>query len=227
MTWLGSYARSSIGAKHIMAVTGLLLLLFAIVHMLGHLQVFGGQDVYNAYAHFLQSLWEVKWPVRAGLLALLAIHAAVAIGLVARNRAARPAGYARYRPVRSSALGRTMIVSGLAVFAFLAFHILHFTAGLLGAEYFHALDPKDRYDAYSMFVRGFQHPAIYGIYLAGIALLAAHLGHGAGSWLQSLGLRHPKYPVDGIGRAIAILLFVGYMAPPTAVLVGLVRLPGA
>ena len=71
MSWFGAYVRSSIGAKHIMAVTGLLLLLFAIVHMLGHLQMFGGQDMYNAYAHFLQELWEVKWPVRAGLLALL------------------------------------------------------------------------------------------------------------------------------------------------------------
>src|SRR3954452_2059496 len=129
MSWPGTYFRSSIGAKHVMAVTGLLLLLFAIVHMLGHLQMFGGQDMYNAYAHFLQELWEVKWPVRAGLLALLVIHMVVAIGLVARNRAARPVGYARYRPVTSSVVGRTMAWTGLAVFAFLAFHILHFTLG--------------------------------------------------------------------------------------------------
>ena len=115
MTWLARYVRSSIGAKHIMAVTGLLLLLFAIVHMIGHLQMFGGQDVYNAYAHFLQSLWEVKWPVRAGLLALLLTHVAVAIALVARNRAARPTRSARYRPVRASAAGRTMIWSGLTL----------------------------------------------------------------------------------------------------------------
>ena len=109
MTWLARYARSSIGAKHIMAVTGLLLLLFAIVHMIGHLQMFGGQDVYNTYAHFLQSLWEVKWPVRAGLLALLGVHAVVAIGLVARNRAARPPGDPRYPPGRAAAKGPTMI----------------------------------------------------------------------------------------------------------------------
>src|SRR5262249_9471396 len=103
VNWFAAYARSSIGAKHIMAVTGLLLFLFAIVHMLGHLQMFGGRDMYNAYAHFLQELWEVKWPVRAGLVALLAIHVATAIALVAKNRAARPVGYAVYRPVVSSA----------------------------------------------------------------------------------------------------------------------------
>jgi succinate dehydrogenase / fumarate reductase, cytochrome b subunit len=167
--------------------------------MLGHLQMFGGQDMYNAYAHFLQNLWEVKWPVR----------------------------YARYTPVISSPMGRTMAWTGLALFAFLAFHIIHFTIGQVQPGYFHVLDPKDRYDAYSMFVRGFQNPAIYGVYLAGMVLLALHLGHGAASWLQSLGLRHPKYPADKLGPRIAAFLFVGYMVPPTAVLIGIIKLPGA
>jgi succinate dehydrogenase / fumarate reductase cytochrome b subunit len=209
MSWFARYTRSSIGAKHIMAVTGLLLFLFAIVHMLGHLQMFGGPDMYNSYAHFLQSLWEVKWPIRAGLLGLLLVHIVIALGLVAKNRAARPVGYAKYRPVVSSAAGRAMAFTGLAVFAFLAFH---------------TLDSKQRWDAYSMFVHGFQNPAIYGVYLAGMAVLAMHLGHGAASWLQSLGWRHPKYPVDKLGPALAVFLFVGYMVPPTAVLLGAVRL---
>jgi succinate dehydrogenase / fumarate reductase, cytochrome b subunit len=227
MSWLSTYARSTIGAKHIMAVTGLLLLLFAIVHMTGHLQMFGGQDVYNRYAHFLQELWEVKWPVRIGLAALLVIHIAFAIGLVARNRAARPVGYAMYKPVVSSPLGRAMALTGIFVFAFLAFHILHFTIGQVQPDYFHVMDPKDRWDAYSMFVHGFQHPALYIVYLVGIAALSMHLGHGASSWLSSLGLRHPKYPIDRLGPRLAALLFAGYMIPPTAVLVGLIRLPGA
>src|SRR5450432_1686792 len=82
VTRFARYLRSSIGAKHVMAVTGLLLVLFTIVHMLGHLQMFGGRDMYNAYAHFLQELWEVKWPVRAGLFALVVIHIATAMWLV-------------------------------------------------------------------------------------------------------------------------------------------------
>jgi succinate dehydrogenase / fumarate reductase, cytochrome b subunit len=227
MSWFATYVRSSIGAKHLMAVTGLLLFLFAIVHMVGHLQMFGGQDMYNSYAHLLQNLWEVKWPVRAGLLGLLIVHVVVAIGLVAKNRAARPVGYARYQPVVSSPLGRAMAWTGLAVFAFLAFHILHFTVGQIQPGYFHVMDPKDRWDAYSMFVHGFQNPAIYGVYLVGIGLFAMHLGHGAASWLQSLGLRHPKYPADQLGPWLAVVLFAGYMIPPTAVLVGLLTLPGS
>jgi succinate dehydrogenase / fumarate reductase, cytochrome b subunit len=206
-----------------MAVTGLMLLLFAVVHMVGHLQMFGGRDIYNRYAHFLQELWEVKWPVRAGLLGLLIVHVVVAIGLVSKNRAARPQAYVMYKPVTSSAAGRAMAWTGLALFAFLAFHILHFTVGMVDPQYFHKLDPKERYDAYGMYVAGFQQLWVYAIYFAGIALLALHLGHGAVSWLQSLGLRHPKYPYDKLGLPIAALLFVGYMVPPTAVLLGAIR----
>ena len=227
MTWLARYLRSSIGAKHVMAVTGLLLLLFSIVHMVGHLQMFGGPDMYNAYAAFLQGLWEVKWPVRAGLLALVLTHAALAATLVARNRAARPVGYARYRPARASIAGRTMAWTGLALLAFLSFHILHFTVGLVGPEHAGLVDARGRFDAYAMFVHGFQEPVIYLIYLAGMAMLASHLGHGAASWLQSLGLRHPKYPADRLGQLTALVLFAGYMIPPTAVLAGVLRLPGA
>jgi succinate dehydrogenase / fumarate reductase cytochrome b subunit len=227
MSWFRTYVRSSIGAKHVMAVTGLVLFGFAVVHMIGHLQMFGGQDMYNRYAHFLQDLWEVKWPIRALLLVCLVAHAVTAISLVARNRAARPVGYARYRPVMSSAVGRAMAWTGMFLFAFLAFHILHFTLGQVQPGYFHAMDPKDRWDAYSMFIHGFQNLAIYLVYLVGIALLAMHLGHGATSWLQSLGLRHPKYPVDPLGRQLAVALFIGYMVPPTAVVLGLLRLPGA
>ena len=208
-----------------MAVTGLLLLLFAIVHMLGHLQMFGGRDMYNAYAHFLQELWEVKWPVRVGLLALVVIHVATAMWLVARNRAARPTPYAVYRPVVSSRAGRTMALSGLVVLVFLIFHILHFTLGEIQPAYFHVLDPtKPRWDAYAMFVHGFQNPGIYATYLVGIALLATHLGHGAASWLQSLGLRDPKLATDKLGGIVAIGLFVGYMVPPTAVLARIITL---
>ncbi|HEX5064260.1 MAG TPA: succinate dehydrogenase cytochrome b subunit [Kofleriaceae bacterium] len=211
MSWLVRYLRSSVGAKHVMAVTGLLLLLFAIFHMLGHLQMFGGREMYNGYANFLQRLWEVKWPVRVGLLGLLILHVVIALALVAKNRAARPIEYAVYRPQRSSIVGRSMALSGLVVLAFLIFHIIDMT-----------IDPAIEHNAYSLYVAAFQVPWHYAVYLVGILLLAMHLGHGASSWLQSLGWRHPKYPADRIGPLVAVGLFVGYMIPPTAVLVGVI-----
>jgi succinate dehydrogenase / fumarate reductase, cytochrome b subunit len=222
MSWFGKYARSSIGAKHVMAVTGLLLLLFAIQHMVGHLQMFGGPALYNKYANFLQNLWEVKWPVRFGLLALVIVHTVLAIGLVAKNRAARPVGYAKYKTTYASTAGRTMAYTGLIVFAFLAFHIIHFTVGYIQPEHFHR-PVKEGVDAYGMFVAGFKHPGIYGIYLAGMFLLSMHLSHGAQSWAQSLGWRHPKYPLDKLGPVLGWGLFVGYMIPPTAVLLGVIK----
>lgn len=212
MSWFARYLRSSVGAKHVMAVTGLLLLLFAIFHMVGHLQMFGGPAVYNRYANFLQELWEVKWPVRAILLLLLIIHVVLAIQLTARNRAARHVSYAVYRPQRSSIIGRTMAISGLVILAFLILHIIQFT-----------IAPSIQHNAYAMYVEAFQQPLYYVIYLVGIGMLMFHLGHGAASWLQSLGWRHPKYPADRLGTPIALILFLGYMVPPTFVLAGVIK----
>jgi succinate dehydrogenase / fumarate reductase, cytochrome b subunit len=122
-----------------------------------------------------------------------------------------------------------MAMTGLLLLAFIIYHLLHFTLGQIQPEYFHKLDMAGRYDAYSMFVRGFQNPIIFASYLVAILMLSSHLGHGASSWLQSLGLRHPKYSptLDKTGPLLSAILFVGYMAPPTAVLLGVIKLPGA
>ncbi len=226
MSWFIGYARSSVGAKQIMALTGLALLLFTIAHMVGHLGMFGGRDAYNGYAHFLQGLGVVKWLVRAGLLAVLAIHVASAIGLARANAAARPHKYAVVRYVRTSIFARTMLWTGLIIFVFIGFHLAHFTLGWVQPEAFHTLDDKGRYDAYSMFVIGFQNVAILGLYLVATALLSMHLAHGASSWFQSLGWRHPKYDrlIDLLGPVLAVVLIVGYAAPPIAVALNLIKL---
>ncbi len=231
MSWFVTYVRSSIGAKHIMAVTGLLLALFAVQHMVGHFVMFGGRDAYNDYAHFLQHLAHggLKWVARAGLLGILALHIGAGIRVSSMNRAARPVAYAVFRTARTKPWARTMVWSGLLILAFIVYHILHFTAGQIQPEYFHQLDPQGRYDAYVMFVRGFQNPAILGSYLVGMTLLLPHLAHGLSSLFQSLGLQHPKY--DGLihkgGTGLAVVLYLGYITPPLCVALGVIKLPGA
>lgn len=231
MSWFVTYVRSSIGAKHVMAVTGLLLALFAVAHMIGHLVMFGGRDAYNDYAHMLQNLGHggVKWIVRGGLLALVAIHIGAGIRLTSLNKAARPVPYAVFRTVRTRPWAKTMVWTGLAVLAFIVYHILHFTAGQIQPEYFHQLDPKGRYDAYVMFVRGFQNPAILASYLVAMVCLLPHLSHGLKSLFQSLGLQHPKYDglIDKGGAGLAVILFLGYITPPLCVALGVIKLPGA
>ncbi len=229
MSWFSTYLRSSIGAKHVMAVTGLGLVVFALAHMVGHLLMFGGPDAYNAYAAGLQGLGPLLWLLRGGTLFLFVVHLAMGLRLAALNRAARPQAYVVYRTRVTSMAARTMAVTGIALFVFIAFHLAHFTFGLVQPEAFHNRDALGRYDAYSMFVAGFRNVPLYVLYLVAMMILSLHLGHGAGSWLQSLGWRHPKYSAltDSLGSVVSVVLFAGYMAPPTAVMLGLITLAGA
>lgn len=227
MSWFSTYVRSSIGKKQVMALTGLGLVLFAIVHMVGHLGMFAGQDGYNSYAAFLQGLGALKWVARGGLLAIFLLHMFTGISLAAANRAARPVAYAMYTPRTSTPMSRYMAMTGVVIFAFVVYHLMHFTFGQIQPEFFHLPDPKGRPDAYTMFVRGFQSIPILISYAVAVFLLSAHLAHGASSWLQSLGLRHPKYKLDKLGPALTAVLFIGYMAPPLAVVFNVIRLPGA
>lgn len=226
MSWFVSYVRSSIGAKQIMAVTGLGLLLFAIVHMVGHFGMFAGRDAYNTYAHTLQSLGALKWAARGGLVAILLIHVITAISLVAANNAARPQKYAVYRTRKTTFFARTMTMTGLVILAFIIYHLAHFTLGWVQPASFHTVDAKGRYDAYSMFVIGFQNIPILISYLVAVTLLSFHLAHGASSWLQSLGWRHPKYDPFflKLGPVLGLALAVGYAAPPIAVALKLITL---
>lgn len=226
MSWFISYARSSIGAKQIMAITGLLMLLFALVHMLGHLGMFSGRDHYNAYAAFLQGLGGIKWLLRAGLVVILVGHVGTAVILVRANAAARPTKYAVQRYRRTSFAARTMALTGLVVLAFIVYHLMHFTLGWIQPDYFHLPDDKGRPDAYSMFVMGFKNVPILISYIVAVTLLCLHLTHGASSWLQSLGLRHRKYDriLDNVGPVLAVILIVGYLAPPLAVAFNIIKL---
>ncbi len=226
---LVSYARSSIGAKHIMAVTGLLLVGFVVVHMLGHFGMFSGRDAYNSYAHFLQGLGALKWAVRAGLLLLVIIHIGAGIRLAALNAAARPVKYRVFRTMKTKFWSRGMAWTGLAILIFIIIHLLHFTFGMLKPEHFHTLDPQGRYDAYTMFVYAFQDPIYLVGYIVAMTLLLPHLAHGISSVFQSLGLKHPKYDglIEKAGPGLALLLYVGYLAPPIAVALDIIKLPGA
>ena len=225
MSWFVGYVRSSVGAKQIMALTGLGLVLFALFHMLGHLGMFSGRDAYNSYAHFLQELGAIKWLARGGLLALVVVHIAMAVALTRANSSARPEKYVRQRYRRTTFAARTMALTGLVVLAFIVYHLAHFTLGWIQPDSFHTLDGKGRYDAYAMFVAGFQRTPILISYLVAVTLLCLHLAHGAGSWIQSLGFSHPKYqPVTAkAGPVIALVLIVGYLAPPLGVAFNLIK----
>src|SRR3954469_265376 len=100
-----------------MAISGLVMFLFVIGHLVGNLQIFLGPEAINRYGEFLQSNLELIWPARIFLLVMIGLHIWSAIRLSRENKAARPIGYAEYRPVASSYASRTMLMSGLIILA--------------------------------------------------------------------------------------------------------------
>src|ERR1041385_8884127 len=121
MKFITNIFGSSLGKKYVMAVTGLVLFLFVIGHLVGNLQIFLGPEAINRYGHFLQGNIELLWPVRIALLAMVGLHIWSAIKLSAENRAARPVAYANWDPTAASYASRTMLMSGLIIFAFIIY----------------------------------------------------------------------------------------------------------
>jgi succinate dehydrogenase / fumarate reductase cytochrome b subunit len=109
---------SSIGAKTIMAATGAGLFLFVIAHMLGNLQIFLGPEALNAYAKKLQSLPELLWPARIGLLTIFLLHVGSALKVSQANRTARPVRYQKNASIQVGFASRTLVMSGLIILAF-------------------------------------------------------------------------------------------------------------
>lgn len=214
---------STLGKKYVMAISGLLLLFFVIGHMLGNLQIFLGREPLNAYGAFLKSKPIMLWMARIGLLGLVIIHIASAIALTKQNRAARPIGYRIKESIGASYASRTMIWSGMIVFAFIIYHLLHFTIGVVDPELLTMKDEAGRHDIYSMVVKGFRSPIISGFYIFSMALLCFHLSHGAGSLFQSLGMCSGKKKIWArrLALGLAWVIFIGNSSIPLAVLMGL------
>ncbi|MGE0191726.1 MAG: succinate dehydrogenase cytochrome b subunit [Planctomycetota bacterium] len=229
MKWLLRGLSSSVGTKQVMALTGVGLLGFVLVHMLGNLQVFLGQEAYNAYAAKLKSLGGLLWVARGGLLALFVAHIACAIKLTLRNKAARPVPYAVSEPLASTMASRSMVLSGLVILAFVVYHLLHFTLGVTDPEAFQLTDVLGRHDVYSMFVLGFQKAPVAIAYVIAMLCLGLHLAHGIQSLFQTLGWNGPRYRplTKAIGLGLTGLIVAGNVAMPLAVLFGVIRLPGA
>lgn len=221
---LMKFFSGAIGAKVLMALTGLGLWAFTIGHMGGNLLVFVGKDAFNHYAATLQGTPLLLWSARLALLVGFPLHILTAFRTVALNRAARPQAYAyeERTPVRMAA--KSMLLSGLVVLAFFAYHLAHFTLRVTGPQAT-ALTADGHHDAYAMLVMGFQQPLIAGFYVVAQVLLAAHLSHGIYSLFQHLGLWGSKWTpfLKSASLAVGYGLCAGFASIPLAVLMGFVK----
>lgn len=218
---------SSVGKKFVMAVTGLALFIFVLLHLAGNLQVFLGPEALNRYGNFLQSNTELLWPARIILIILVALHIWAAVKLTLQNRAARPQRYAKYDTVVASYASRTMIWSGLIVLAFIIYHLLHFTAevqtvNMTGKNFKDLVDVNGHHDVFAMMVIGFEKPVVAAFYIFAMFLLFAHLSHGLGAMFNSLGWKSPAYKglIEKFAKVVSWLIFLGYITIPIAIQLG-------
>lgn len=239
---------SSIGAKFVMGATGVILVGFVLVHMLGNLQIYIGPDTFNHYAQTLKGTAPLLWGVRVTLLVAVTLHIWAAVRLTRMNWTARPQAYAaRRRYDRTSYAALFMRGSGVVVLAFIIYHLLHFTIGVVqpasfdlhevlrgdvwvretNAQVIAALPTHHvRHDAYSMFVYGFQNWLVSASYIVAVLLLGRHLSHGVASMLATLGYSkgRRRLTAERIGAAIAAVVTLGNLSFPIAVLAGVVHL---
>ena len=202
-----------------MAVTGLVLFGFLILHMLGNLQVFLGREVMNHYAETLHGNPGLLWVARVVLLVSVVLHTWAAIQLTAVKAAARPVAYVKPGNVQGSTGSRTMMLSGPVIALFVIGHLLHFTTGTIHPQFVEL-------HAYENVITGFANPIAAGLYIVAMILVGFHLSHGIWSMFQSIGFSHPRYTplIKKFAGVFSWILIAGFISVPIAVLAGIVRI---
>jgi succinate dehydrogenase / fumarate reductase, cytochrome b subunit len=213
----------SIGRKAVMAVTGLLMVLFVVAHLLGNLSVFAGANALNTYAQKLHDLAPLVWVSRVVMLTAVLAHLFFSIQITLENEAANPTKYAVDRSLRATFASKSMIWTGLLLAVFIGYHLLHFTIRALPGMAL-GTDALNRFDVYAMVVDAFQKVSIAMVYLLGMVALFLHLSHGVQSLFQTLGLGNDKtLPAFGTGsKVLSTIFLIGYGAIPVLILIGLV-----
>ncbi|MEZ4411892.1 MAG: succinate dehydrogenase cytochrome b subunit [Gemmatimonadales bacterium] len=214
------FARSTVGRKVIMALTGLLLVGFVTGHVAGNLLVFKGPGTLNAYGALLKSSAVVLWTVRLVLLTAVGLHVWAALTLIRLNQVSRPVAYAKQVPQASTLAARLMRAGGILLLVFIVFHLLHFTTGTIHPGY-----TFSETDVYSNVVSSFQVPWVALFYILAMVALLAHLSHGIWSFFQTMGWNHPRFNTARrvFATVLALIVSLGFIAIPSAILGGMLR----
>lgn len=216
---IGFY-QSPIGKKILTGLTGLGLVSFVLVHLLGNLTLFFSAEAYNDLAHVIKRLGPVTYAIEIGLVAIALIHATIGIKIYLGKRQARPVGYTEYvsagEPSRQTLSSRTMIASGLILAAFLVVHLATFKFGT-----YYSLPESGHRDLARLVFETFHKPGYTAGYVLVLAVLGLHLRHGLWSAWQSLGVAtRPEMVAMSVGMGGAIAL--GFMGLPLAIYFGLI-----
>jgi succinate dehydrogenase / fumarate reductase, cytochrome b subunit len=225
MAWFTDFYRAAVGKKAVMAVTGILLLGFVLIHMLGNLHLYEGPGHLDDYGSFLRQVGApalppngALWLARLVLLGAVVLHIWAAWQVSRMSRAARPARYEHKAVVHTTYASRTMRWGGVIILLFIVYHILHFTTGTVHPSF-------EEGAVYHNVVTGFSVWWVSLFYIVAQIALGFHLYHGVWSLFQSLGWNHPRFNHwrEGLAHAFAWIVTLGNISFPIAVLVGWVR----
>jgi succinate dehydrogenase / fumarate reductase cytochrome b subunit len=218
--------QTAVGKKWIMALTGVALLGYILVHMIGNLHVYEGPRQINAYGealrdlggHFLPRTLGL-WILRVGLTAAFVLHIHSAYGLTRMNQAANERYASKRDYVAANFASRTMRWTGVIILLFLFFHLADLTWGWwLGDTYV-------RGDVYHNVSESLSSIPVALIYIVANIALAIHIYHGAWSIFQSLGINNPRYNSArrGFAAAFATVILIGNLSFPIAAMTGLIN----
>ena len=175
----------SIVKKQIVAVTGVVWIVYLLMHLYGNFYIFRGPEALNGWAEMLRKLPILLWTVRVGLIAAFLVHAVFTVLIVMENRRARGVRYAKHVNHRESSnfAVRTMPITGPIILIYIVFHLLDFTfaehTGIVGAE---------DLGLYGLIVNTFLNPVHSGLYVLAMIAVGVHLSHAIQSVLQTFGI---------------------------------------
>lgn len=203
-----------------MAVSGIALMLFLIVHLCGNLTLFVSPDLFNSYAHHLESLTGVVYAAEFGLAAIFLYHIVTAIQIQLGGGEARGGRYAvtasKGGPSRQTVASRSMIITGLVLLVFIPVHVLMFKFNWFQGHAMTELHGREVKDLYGTVASYFKQPLWTVTYVAVMLFLGFHLRHGFWSSLQSLGAMSPKCSplIYAGGVVFAALMAGGFLVLP-------------
>lgn len=209
--------KSQVGRKILTGITGLGLIIFIILHLLGNLQLFGDAQAFNEYTYALESMGWFLYVLEAGLVFAFLLHAYLGVSIWWKRRNARPKGYEKYQskggPSHMTWASKSMIFTGIVLLIFLVIHIDTFK---FGATDMITVGGQEMRDLKSLVIATFQEPLYAFGYTFVMILLGFHLGHGFWSAITSLGMKHNQYSafIYTVGIIFAVLMAVGFLFIP-------------
>lgn len=215
---------TTVFVKQLMAISGIVFVLFLLFHSYGNLKMFLGQEAYDHYAHWLKEEAFVPifphggfiWVFRAAMVLMLLIHIWAAAVTWKRSRRARRSAYVVKRSAADAYAARTMRMTGVLLFFLIVFHILHFTTGTIRTGFVADSTPYER------MVATFQNPLMVVVYLIFVGLAALHVSHGFWSAFQSLGWVRggTRKFMEVLSGLVGALIFLMFALPPLAIVAG-------